>query len=172
MPSLPPWERPRHRHPSACCRGISRATVGDGGDVRAGDTEQDPLAHPSPALCQQPGQSVPNGVTIRQHPPMLLYTLGEKTSPALQRSTPKVLWPALNNRGAPWLCRDDPILAKVGCWSGRDGQARQGHSRGLYPDHSHPQRHQSNQLHFCQTPSDTQGRRYDGHPPTKGLGLP
>lgn len=101
MPSLPPWERPRRRHPSACCRGISKATVGDGGDVWAGDTEQTPLAHPSPAPRQQPGQSIPNGVTIRQHPPMLLYAPGEKTSPALQRSTPKVLWPAMNITGEP-----------------------------------------------------------------------
>lgn len=164
-PSLPPWEQPRCPCPSACCRGISRAAAGDGGDVPAGCTEQTPLAHPSSAPCPQSGQSIPGGATVRQHPPMPCYTPGEKTSPALQRSTPKVLWPAPNNQGDPWPCRGAPVPTRVGCWSGRDGQAHQGHSRSVSPDHSHPRHHQSNRLLFCQRPLDARGRRHDGCPP-------
>lgn len=131
-------------------------------------------SRPTPALlrARSRGRASLMGCPFSSTPRRCVTPRGEKTSPAFQRSTLTVLWSALNNRGAPWLHRDAPISMRVGCWSGRDCQARQGHSHSISPDHSHPRHHQTNRLRFCQRPLDARGRRRDGCPPTKGLGLP
>lgn len=72
---------------------------GDDGDRMAGHTDQTPWPH-QPWSVPTARPERPYGVIIQQHPLMQHYTPGEKTSPAIQHSTPNVWWPTPNTQGA------------------------------------------------------------------------